>query len=99
MESPNNTKKYNLRRLRRKITIFLFRLTRKYRIEKYAISLICCIIVLTIFKLNILDRFELTLLDYRFRAKGPQPLSDTVVLIDIAQDSIDQIGRWPWDRS
>lgn len=92
-------KKYNLHRLRKKITVFSLRFTRAHPIEKYAISLICCIIVLAIFKIDLLNRFELTLLDYRFRINRPQPASDNIVLIDIAQDSIDQIGRWPWDRS
>lgn len=99
MKRHSDTKSYKLRRLRKKIMVFSLRFIRKHRIEKYVISLICCIIALAIFKVNLLDRFELTLLDYRFRAKGPQPVSDDVVLIDIAQDSIDQIGRWPWDRS
>lgn len=91
-------KKYNLRRLRKKITVFSLRFTRAHRIEKYAISLICCLIALVVFKMDLLNRFELTLLDYRFRINRPQPLSDNIVLVDIAQDSIEQIGRWPWDR-
>lgn len=90
---------YKLRRLRKKTAVFVLRFIRSHHIEKYLISLICCIIILTIFKMNLLDRFELTLLDYRFKARGPQSVSDNIVLINIAQDSIEQIGRWPWDRS
>ncbi|MFH1868676.1 MAG: CHASE2 domain-containing protein [Candidatus Omnitrophota bacterium] len=92
-------KKHSLRRLRKKTGVSITRFVRRYQLQKYALSLICALIILSIFKLHLLDRFELTLLDYRFKAATvSQKTSENIVLIDIAQDSIEQIGRWPWDR-
>lgn len=91
-------KKHSLRRFKKKTTVFIARFTRKYHLQKYLLSLICAVIILAAFKMNLLDRSELALLDYRFKIRPPQAASEDVVLIDIAQDSIDRIGRWPWDR-
>jgi len=99
MAISKNKKSLTRRRLKRKLWLYLIRFSKRYRIEKYLIPCICVVIVLAIFKVNLLDRFELTLLDYRFNVKKAQPIFDKVVSIDMAQDSIDQIGRWPWDRS
>jgi hypothetical protein len=42
--------------------------------------------------------FELWLLDKRFIYCNRLPPSKTIVHIDITDDSIDRIGRWPWHR-
>jgi adenylate cyclase len=47
----------------------------------------------------VLERLELSLLDWRFRLRGPQPLSSPIVLVEIDEKSVDEIGRWPWRRN
>ena len=42
--------------------------------------------------------YELATLDLRFRFRPPQKITDRIVLIDIAQDTLDQLGEWPIDR-
>lgn len=36
--------------------------------------------------------------DYRQIIKGPRPVDPRIVVIEISDDSIAKIGRWPWDR-
>lgn len=43
-------------------------------------------------------------LDYRFKlrdrfARGDLPIDPRIVLIDIDDESIQRVGRWPWERS
>ncbi len=38
-------------------------------------------------------------LDYRFRLRGSIPVDPRIVMIDIDDQSIGKIGRWPWDRT
>ncbi|MBF0254322.1 MAG: CHASE2 domain-containing protein [Candidatus Omnitrophica bacterium] len=45
-----------------------------------------------------LEMWELWSVDRRFRARGAEVVSSKVVLVEIAEDSIKEIGRWPWDR-
>ena len=45
------------------------------------------------------DRFELVSLDWRFRLRAEQAGDPRIVLIDIAEDSLQSFGRWPFDRS
>ena len=47
----------------------------------------------------VLDRLELSLLDWRFRLRGVAPTTDRVALVTIDQKSVDEFGRWPWRRS
>lgn len=44
------------------------------------------------------ERLELLTLDYRFLFRQPKQISPEIVFIDMAEDSIDFIGRWPWPR-
>jgi len=42
--------------------------------------------------------FELKTLDQRFRARGPRPVGEAVVLIAIDQPSLQRLGPYPWPR-
>jgi adenylate cyclase len=43
-------------------------------------------------------RFETELLDLRFRLRPPQPHRVPLVVVEIDDASIAEIGRWPWSR-
>src|SRR5258708_961703 len=36
--------------------------------------------------------------DRKFRVRGPQAPKNKVVVVEIDNDSIDELGRWPWHR-
>jgi diguanylate cyclase (GGDEF)-like protein len=99
MVNRKNKKKLSKRRILKKIRLRFYKFFKKYPIEKYAIMLVCYMAALLMFQMRALDLFELTLLDARFRIRPPSSVNDKIVLINIAQDSIEHIGRWPWDRS
>lgn len=37
--------------------------------------------------------------DFYFKYRGPQKASDDIVIIDIDEKSIKELGQWPWERS
>ncbi|MBZ0167189.1 MAG: CHASE2 domain-containing protein [Candidatus Omnitrophica bacterium] len=45
-----------------------------------------------------LDRYELITLDLRFKYRPPIPTSNRIVLIEIGNDTIEQLGQFPLDR-
>jgi adenylate cyclase len=45
------------------------------------------------------QQVEAQLLDVRFRLRPPAPRSDDIVLVLIDEQSIREIGRWPWSRA
>ncbi len=47
---------------------------------------------------RVFDVFELQTLDLRFKARFPQKQNENIAIIEINEDSIDKIGRWPFDR-
>jgi len=49
--------------------------------------------------LRILDSYELETLDLRFLIRGNIPVSDKIVIIEIGDDTIQKLGRFPFDRS
>jgi len=58
-------------------------------------------VLLTMFFVEWYQQFELKFLDVRFRlreALAPLAHSDRVVHVDIDDQSIAALGRWPWDR-
>lgn len=48
---------------------------------------------------RILDSYELETLDFRFRLRPPMPVTDTIVIIEVGDDTIQKLGRFPFDRS
>ncbi len=62
------------------------------------ISVVVGLMVLTLQWLGIFDRFELSTLDMRFRLRGPIKTDPRVLFVDMAEDGIANIGRWPWSR-
>lgn len=46
-----------------------------------------------------LDSYELQTLDLRFRLRPPIPTSDKIVIVEIGDDTIQKLGRFPFDRS
>lgn len=65
-----------------------------------AILLSIVFLVLAVLKMDFLESLEMTTYDLRMqlRAPGPEAKSD-IVLVDIDDDSITKLGRWPWPRS
>jgi adenylate cyclase len=47
---------------------------------------------------RLLVSLELKVSDVRLRAKPHRPFSNKVVIVAIDNKSVEQIGRWPWDR-
>ena len=45
-----------------------------------------------------LARIENVFLDYSFRLRLPLPTHPSIVLVEITEDSLEAIGRWPWPR-
>ena len=46
-----------------------------------------------------LRRFELAGLDILFRLRGEQAYSENICIIEIQDEDIIKVGRWPWDRT
>lgn len=49
--------------------------------------------------IGILNRAELSSLDFSFRLRGALPSNPNIVVIEITDSDIAKIGRWPWKRS
>ena len=47
---------------------------------------------------GILTRLQLGGLDFLFRMRGPIPYNSSIVIIEINDDNISKVGRWPWPR-
>jgi CHASE2 domain-containing sensor protein len=49
--------------------------------------------------LHVADPYELETLDLRFRLRPPIPVTDKAVIVEIGDDTIARLGRFPFDRS
>lgn len=75
-----------------------FNPARAYSFKIILISLGVAAFVIFLSFFGILDRFELTTLDYRFKLRPSKKGVSQVAIVEIAEDSIAQVGRWPWSR-
>ncbi|NQT46298.1 MAG: SpoIIE family protein phosphatase [Candidatus Omnitrophica bacterium] len=69
---------------------------RKVLIASLATLLVA--IVLLASYLRLLDRFELITLDFRYNFRPAQTTNPDIVLIEIAEDSLKALGRFPFPR-
>lgn len=51
------------------------------------------------FRVDFIDTLDLKLYDIMMNLRGDQEGRSEVVLVDIDDDSIEKLGRWPWPRS
>ncbi len=70
----------------------------KYHV-RWALALAVAVIVIIFYQLELFQRLELLSLDCRFRLRTVKPIAADIVFIDMAEDSIQAIGRWPWPRA
>jgi len=52
-----------------------------------------------LFRMDFLDTLELKFYDLKMQLRGESRISNEIILIDIDDDSIEKLGRWPWPRS
>lgn len=55
-------------------------------------------LVVTLFQYNVFKRFEYVTYDYRCQMRWAQPTRPNIAVVEISDDSIAKIGRWPWGR-
>ncbi|MCS7152285.1 MAG: adenylate/guanylate cyclase domain-containing protein [Endomicrobia bacterium] len=61
-------------------------------------STVCVILVSILYLLGAFSSLENIFYDLRFKLRGPVKPSDTVVIVKIDEQSLTELGRWPWDR-
>ena len=52
-----------------------------------------------ILRIGVLQRLDDIIYDARLRATMPQTLDERIVIVDIDEKSLAEIGRWPWGRN
>lgn len=50
-------------------------------------------------RIEVLNRLDAIIYDARLKTFMPQTLDDRVVIVDIDEQSLAEVGRWPWSRN
>ncbi|MBF0253531.1 MAG: CHASE2 domain-containing protein, partial [Candidatus Omnitrophica bacterium] len=66
--------------------------------SKWVLALVLTIVATTVYSGGVFDRLDHLALDLSFKIRGRQFTNPKIVIVEIAEDSIRKIGRWPWDR-
>jgi len=53
---------------------------------------------LGLFPVAALDRIDAMVYDARLRATMPKTFDDRIVIVDVDEKSLAELGRWPWSR-
>lgn len=83
------------KKIARRITGFIFA---RYFFAKIFIGFVASTILLFTYAYDTFEKFELVTLDQRFKLRSVRPTDENIVFIEMADDSIEAIGRWPWPR-
>lgn len=70
----------------------------KEKIVKYTAYLLGVVVLLSLSCLKVFETFELQTLDLRFKLRPPLKVNPDIVIIEIADDSLAELGKWPFDR-
>lgn len=65
---------------------------------RISIAIIIPVLVILASYFRIFETFELATLDLRFKLRPPQKITDKIIIIEIAEDTLNKIGQWPIDR-
>ena len=71
--------------------------TKKF-LQLNLILFIIFIITVLLYYFGFLYLLEVKFSDLRFKIRGPLKPSDKIIIIGIDENSLEAIGRWPWDR-
>jgi len=63
-----------------------------------AIAVFICSTIIFFYEKESLERFRAGNLDLLFQLRGSRPSNPNIVVIEIADEDIAAIGRWPWPR-
>src|SRR3989338_6157685 len=55
-------------------------------------------LILSLSYFRVFELYELQTYDWRCQLRGSRPVSEDIVLIDIADDTLQTIGQWPFGR-
>ncbi len=53
----------------------------------------------SLLRIDVLQRLDEIIYDARLRATMPKTLDDRIVIVDIDERSLAEVGRWPWGRN
>ncbi|MDP2065138.1 MAG: adenylate/guanylate cyclase domain-containing protein [Burkholderiaceae bacterium] len=71
--------------------------------RRIAVTLIPLLLALLhasgVLRLEVLQRLDDIIYDARLRATMPQTMDERIVIIDIDEQSLAEVGRWPWSRN
>ncbi len=71
--------------------------------SRIAVTLIPLIFALLhaseVLRIGVLQRLDDIIYDARLRATMPRTLDDRIVIVDIDEKSLAEVGRWPWGRN
>jgi len=71
----------------------------KQKAFSIALGVALAALALGLYHWRVLETLELKTLDLRFRMRGPVPIQAPIVLVNIDQDSFDELQLpWPWPR-
>ena len=68
------------------------------QLPKWLFVIVVSSATVILYATGIMQRFELLSVDYRFKLRPVSIEPSDTVFIDMAEDSIEAIGRWPWPR-
>lgn len=69
-----------------------------FKIANLSLCLVAVAIVFGLFQFKLLDKFEMVTLDMRYKLRGARQAIPQIVYVDMDEESIKHIGRWPWSR-
>lgn len=68
------------------------------KVIRYAAYFLGILVLVSFSYFRIFETFELQTLDLRFKLRPVLKVNSDIVIIEIAEDSIRELGKWPFDR-
>ncbi len=88
----------NFFRRKQRTVAFYFSTTFRLHLVHFACCLSIIFFHIAVMNTSLMERFENVFIDFFFRQRPPIAMHPAIVHIDMAEDSLQAFGRWPWPR-
>lgn len=72
---------------------------KRYPIVFFGVCLTLAFLWFALFRVSFLDTLDLKFYDLMMNLRGDPQAESAIIMVDIDDDSIEKLGRWPWPRS
>jgi serine/threonine-protein kinase len=72
---------------------------KKHPMLFWGVGITMLFLLFSLFRVGLIEKMDLTIYDLMMRLRADTAASSEIVIVNIDEDSLESLGRWPWPRA